>query len=111
MIFSVPELSMTVAGSDEADILRVLEEYESGEPAYGLEEVASLFPGVGAGQLSGATVRRLATVGVKLSTGATIRLATFRCGRLWVTTKPAIRRFILAQTRDRIAAGSADIAE
>ena len=68
------------------------------DPFISLTTAAGLLPGEQPGKgVSVSTVYRWATRGLPLSDGRVIKLAVWRIGRKWVTTRGALADFIEAQ--------------
>lgn len=76
------------------------------EPLISFSEAARLFPtGRRARPVAASTVWRWATTGVRTKDGRTVRLETLRLGSRWITTTPAVQRFLLAQQPGPAGAG------
>jgi hypothetical protein len=71
------------------------------DPLISLAAAAKLLPGEHSGKgVSPATVYRWGTRGLPLSGGQVIKLAMWRIGRKWVTTRGALANFVAAQQPD-----------
>ena len=76
---------------------RLTRDIES-DPFLSLSFAANLLPGERPGRgVSPATIYRWGTKGLPLPDGRVVKLAIWRIGRKWVTTRGALARFIAAQ--------------
>jgi hypothetical protein len=79
---------------------QLLEELETGQ-GEDLRRLARYAPSNEAGSgIHSATLHRWIMKGVKVPSGKRIRLEAARLGGKWVSTRAALRRFILAQNPD-----------
>lgn len=77
---------------------QVLAEIQSGE-GLSLSAAGRLFPGHrGGGSVDPSTVFRWVTKGTRAANGHTVKLEAVRVGTRWLTSRPAVTRFVTALT-------------
>lgn len=95
-----------VPGEDMGETTKVIEEILAGDGLSSPEARKLIPPFRGATRIANSTYVRFVQVGVTRSDGAVVKLGAVRWGNRWITSRPAIVRFITALTSTSLPTAS-----